>query len=73
GKGVEVMKSNGRGEKGHIAISTKSVDRAVYHLEKQGIEFDYSTAKTDEKTGRMKVIYLKESFGGFAVHLLQEA
>lgn len=73
GKGVEVMKQPGRGEKGHIAISTKSVDRAVYHLEKQGIEFDYSTAKTDEKTGRMKVIYLKESFGGFAVHLLQEA
>ena len=65
---IECMKSPFRGAKGHIAVSTNSVRRAVYQLQHQGIEVDMSTAKYDA-TGRMTVVYLKDEFGGFAVHL----
>ncbi len=65
---VEVMKSKGKGTVGHIAIGCNSVDRAVYHLESRGIEFDHDTALFDSK-GTMRFIYLKEEIGGYAVHL----
>lgn len=68
GEGVEVMKSQGKGTMGHLAVGCNSVDRAVYHLSAQGIEFDMDTAQYTEK-GALKFIYLKGEFGGFAVHL----
>lgn len=68
GEGVEVMKSQGRGTMGHLAVGCNSVDRAVYHLTAQGVEFDMDTAQYTEK-GALKFIYLKGEFGGFAVHL----
>ena len=45
GTAIEALKTPYLGAKGHIAIATNSVDRAVAFLEKQGIEFDMSTAK----------------------------
>lgn len=71
GSAVECMKGPYLGANGHIAIGTNSVDRAVYHLGLQGVEFDASTRKTDAK-GKTKAIYLKDTFGGFAVHLVQK-
>lgn len=71
GTGIEVMKSKGLGANGHIAVGTNFIDRAVYHLEKQGIEFDRSTEKRDDK-GNLKAVYIKGEFGGFAVHLVQK-
>ena len=68
GDGVEVMKAQGKGTMGHIAVGCNSVDRAVYHLSAQGVEFDMDTALYNEK-GAMKFIYLKGEFGGFALHL----
>ncbi len=68
GEGVEVMKSQGKGTMGHIAVGCNSVDRAVYHLSAQGVEFDMDTALYNEK-GALKFIYLKGEFGGFALHL----
>lgn len=68
---VEVMKKPGRGAKGHIAIRTNYIDRAVNYLESRGVEFDPDSASRDEK-GNLKALYLKEEFGGFAVHLLQK-
>ena len=65
GKAVECMKKPGRGAHGHIAIAANSVDRAVYHLGRQGVEFDESTRKP-------KAIYLKGEVGGFAIHLVQK-
>ena len=65
---IEVMKNNGRGTMGHIAVKTNYMDKAVAYLERQGVELDYDSAKYDEK-GKMNFIYLKEEFGGFAVHL----
>ena len=68
--GIEVMKSKYLGDNGHIAMRTAKVDRAIAALEKRGFEVDMSTAKF--KGEAMIAVYLKQSFGGFAVHLLQK-
>lgn len=70
GTGIEVMKSPYLGAKGHIAIGTNYIERAVYHMELQGFEFDMDTAKY--KDGKMTAVYLKGEQGGFAVHLVQK-
>ena len=71
GTGFEVMKSKGFGDKGHIAIGTNNVDRAIAYLKTKGITFNEATRQTDDK-GRTKFIYLEKDFGGFAVHLLRK-
>ncbi len=65
GGAVECMKAPYLGENGHIAIATNNLDRAIYHLSRQGVEFDESTRKP-------KAIYLKGEVGGFALHLVQK-
>lgn len=70
GEGLEFMKSIGRGTNGHIAIRTNSVDRAVYHLKRRGIEVDMSTAQYNPD-GSMRFVYLQEEIGGFAYHLVK--
>ena len=65
GSAVECMKAPYLGKNGHIAIGTNNIDRAVYHLGRQGVEFDESTRKP-------KAIYLKGEVGGFAIHLVQK-
>ncbi len=71
GTGIEVMKTPYLGANGHIAIGTNYIERAIYHLERQGVIFDEATAKRDDK-GKLKAIYLKDEIGGFAVHLIQK-
>ena len=65
GTAVECMKAPYLGKNGHIGIATNSLDRAVYHLSRQGVAFDESTRKP-------KAIYLKDEVCGFAVHLMQK-
>ena len=69
GAGIEVMNTQFLGEKGHIAILTNSVPLAMSDLEGKGFRFKTETAKY--KNGRLTAIYLEESIGGFAVHLVQ--
>ncbi len=71
GTALECMKKPYLGANGHIGIATNSIDRAIFHLGLQGVEFDESTRKTNAK-GKTAAIYLKETFGGFAVHLMQK-
>lgn len=68
GNEIEIMHSIGRGTHGHVGIQTNSVERAVYHLERRGIKFDYDTARYD-KNGKLTFIYLAEDIGGFGFHL----
>lgn len=68
GKGVEVMKYDGEGRLGHIAVATNDMDRAIAYMKRNGIALDEDSITRDE-AGRIKLIYLKEDFGGFAVHL----
>ena len=56
-------------EKG-VDLSDEKFDAMFAELEKRGFVCDPSTAKY--KGERMTAIYLKEEFGGFAVHLLQK-
>lgn len=71
GTGLEIMKMQGRGKFGHIAIATNSVERAIYHLLKRGCVFDYDSA-TYDNDGKIKFIYIKEDMGGFGVHLVNK-
>jgi 2-dehydro-3-deoxyphosphogluconate aldolase/(4S)-4-hydroxy-2-oxoglutarate aldolase len=68
---IEITKKIGRGEKGHIAVKTNDVERAVCHLKNLGVEADMETTKYDDK-GKLKIVYLKNDFAGFAIHLLQK-
>lgn len=70
GKEFEIMKSKGKGTHGHIAIAAIDVDRAIYHIGRNGVTFDESTRTTDEKG--TKFIYLNGEFGGFAIHLIRK-
>lgn len=70
GTEVEVMKSMGRGAKGHIGISTNSVIRAKNYLEMMGYAFDEDSAKYNGT--ELRLIYLKDEISGFAVHLTQK-
>mgnify|MGYP002794532813 CR=1 FL=1 len=70
GTGFEMMKKPGRGTNGHIAIATNYIERAIYHLERRGFEFEKESAVIKE--GKLKAIYFKGEFGGFAMHLVQK-
>lgn len=69
GDQFEMMKTWFRGAHGHIAIGTKNVERAKWHMEQRGFAFDEDTA-TYTSDGRMKFIYLRDEIGGFGIHLL---
>ncbi len=71
GSFVECMKSPFKGRNGHIAVSTNSVKRAVYQLQNLGVEVDMDSAKYDAD-GRMTVVYLKNEYSGFAIHLVEK-
>ena len=68
---VECCKVPFPGERGHIAIGVNNVERAIFHLGLQGVTFDESTRKIDEK-GKTKAIYVQGDFGGFAIHLVRK-
>ena len=67
----EVMKTPGRGQNGHIAISTNFVDRAEAFLSRMGVEFIDETRRLDAK-GKPEFVYLKNEIGGFAFHLVKK-
>lgn len=70
GNAIEVMKSVGMGANGHIALATISVDRSVRYLRAMGVEFDEQTAKYAPNSHKLRSIYFKQEFGGFAIHLV---
>lgn len=70
GREIEALKQAGRGAKGHIAIATNSVKRALAYLEGMGAEIDPRSIAT--QCGKPVLAYLKEEIGGFAVHIVQK-
>ncbi len=66
---AEMMKGNGRGTHGHIAVGVNNVDRAYAYLKNRGYAFAEDTVTYDDN-GRRKVAYLKDEFAGFAIHLV---
>lgn len=71
GDGLEIMKTQYFGEKGHIGIVSSDVDRAFHYLKRKGIMFIESSI-VYTKNGRVKMAYLEGEYGGFAVHLMAE-
>jgi len=67
--GVEVMKSMFKGANGHIAVRTNKMAPAIAELERKGFALDWDSVKD---RNNIKAVYLKSSFGGFAVHLVQK-
>ena len=67
GNSFEFMKSAGRGAKGHIAIETLSVERALEWFAGFGVKPAAETIKT--KGNHISVAYLDKEICGFAVHL----
>lgn len=70
GTQIEALHSQFLGEKGHIAIATNSVERAVSYMESLGVTFDMETAKY--QNDKLIVVYLKDEINGFAIHLVQK-
>lgn len=67
---VEVMKSQWKGTKGHLAISCSNLDRAVFQLERRGLVFDPDSAGTSAD-GKRRYLFLKDEIGGFAVQIIE--
>ena len=67
---IEIMEYLGRGSKGHIAFECENLDVAVEELSQKGIEFDEESKMRigDELVN----VYLKDEFGGFAVHIIKK-
>ncbi len=70
--GVEVRKQMFLGKNGHIAIKTNYMDRAMAYIEAMGGHFNMDEGVAKDDKGNIKAIYLKEDFGGFAIHLVQK-
>ena len=69
GTGFEVNNFKGLGKYGHVAIDTNRIESAEYYLKKDNIEMnEESRVMVDGKT---KVVYLKDEFAGYAIHLRQ--
>ena len=64
----EVMKSSYRGERGHVAMQTDDVEKAMAALREKGIGFDESSIRKNEE-GRISFVYLKKEIAGFQFHL----
>lgn len=71
GSDFECMKKPGRGTNGHICLGVNNVDRALNYLASNGVEFIEETRTLDDK-GNTKNIYLKDEFGGFAIHVMKK-
>lgn len=68
---IEVMKKQFYGTHGHIAVAAANADRAAYQLERAGARFNWDSAGYNPD-GRLRVVYLQDEIGGFAVHILQK-
>lgn len=65
---IEIMKQNGRGEKGHIGFGVNDIEKALAYFESRGMHIIEETVKKND-AGKIKFVYLKEQIAGFAIHL----
>ena len=70
GTGFEVTKKPFPGEKGHIAMATNNINRAIAYLKRKSVSVIPETAT--KKDGKLVAIYIEKEVSGFALHLLQK-
>ena len=66
----EMLVSNMKGDRGHLAITSADVPRAYAYFCRKGYTFAEETIRYTEK-GAMKSAYFNETWCGFGLHLLQ--
>lgn len=71
GVNIEVMKKEGRGHRGHIAIGTSNVERAKNFL-KSVKNMNFLEDSAIIRNSRLTALYLEDEIGGFAIHLVQK-
>jgi 2-dehydro-3-deoxyphosphogluconate aldolase/(4S)-4-hydroxy-2-oxoglutarate aldolase len=69
GTQFEVLKRTCLGARGHVAIGTHFIDRAVDYFRRKGIAAKEETRNIVDD--RLRSVYLEPEPGGFAIHLLQ--
>ncbi len=70
GTDFEIMKQNGRGAKGHIALACNNLERALDFFSRKGFSADENTARRDGNG--LTFIYLDREINGFAIHLVKK-
>ena len=70
GGSIEVMRTPGFGTHGHLAIRTSHLERAVAYFQRQGLELD-TAHPMRRPDGLVMGVYFRQSFGGFALHLMR--
>lgn len=70
GTSFEVTKKPSLGKKGHIAIATNNLDRAIAYLKRKSVSILPEAAK--RKDTKLKEIYIEKEVSGFAIHLIQK-
>ena len=66
---IEIMKEDGPGTKGHIALGCDCLEEAVACLAQNGVGVDEATTRKYDPDGSLRVAYLQGEYAGFAVHL----
>ena len=69
GSQFEFLKSPYLGKHGHIALSTNSIERAIFYLERRGVAIKPETKGM--KDGKLSTVYLDLDLAGFALHLVE--
>ena len=64
----EVMRSDKRGARGHVAMQTDDVEAAMEALRAKGIGFQEGTVRRNEE-GKIVFVYLDKEIAGFQFHL----
>lgn len=65
---IEIMKEDGPGEKGHIALGCNNLEEAVSWVAGFGVHVDEKITGKYDPDGALRVAYLDTQIGGFAFH-----
>lgn len=61
-----------RGQHGHIGIWASDLQAAIRDMESSGVSFCIDETTEYDEEGNISNIYLRDMFGGFAIHLMQK-
>ncbi|MCM1193881.1 MAG: VOC family protein [Lachnospiraceae bacterium] len=68
---MELTKMPVRGTAGHIAVACSDMAEAVRELQAKGFAIDETTLQQTPDR-QIQSVYLQDTFGGFACHLIQK-
>ena len=66
---IEIMKQDGPGTHGHIAIGCKNLEESLEFFLGRGLHVDEAITRKYDPDGSLRVAYFEEELGGFAFHL----